>query len=439
MSNVGNLESDKAQAAILAIRLLVGAVFFLEGIKKFLFPEQWGAGRFAGIGIPAPHVMGPFVGAVETICGLLVMLGIRHQSCGGAAADRDLHGDCHHENSHPVEVRVLAHGGCRAHRLLHAHGADFSFVRRLRQPIFGRAAREAENTIACSEPRPIRAQDALVQASRNERFPRENWLSFFLRLGTTAFGGPAAHIAIMEDELVRRRKWLSREKFLDLLGASSLIPGPSSSELAIHIGYLRAGWAGLVVGGVCFILPAAILVAIIAWAYVRFGHLPAVAGVLYGVKPVVDCRDSAGVVGTRAHGGQEPGLLRLRARFALCSASSGVNAFAILFGAGAILACFHAISAEIARTAKRRGTARLVLLWGKSRANLARFFPLAGRGRGSRCVPGLWPLFLVFLRIGSMVFGSGYVLLAFLRADLVVHRGVGHATRNWWTRWRSDR
>ncbi len=110
---------------------------------------------------------------------------------------------------------------------------------------------------------------------------------FFLRLGITAFGGPAAHIAIMEDELVRRRNWLSREKFLDLLGASNLIPGPSSSELAIHIGYLRAGWAGLVIGGVCFIFPAAILVGMIAWAYVRFGHLPAVAGLLYGVKPVV--------------------------------------------------------------------------------------------------------------------------------------------------------
>src|SRR5665213_132043 len=110
---------------------------------------------------------------------------------------------------------------------------------------------------------------------------------FFLRLGITAFGGPAVHIAIMDDELVRRRKWLSREKFLDLLGASSLIPGPSSSELAIHIGYLRAGWAGLVIGGVCFIFPAAMLVVIIAWAYVHYGHLPAVAAVLYGVKPVV--------------------------------------------------------------------------------------------------------------------------------------------------------
>src|ERR1700691_864578 len=123
--------------------------------------------------------------------------------------------------------------------------------------------------------------------SEEKQVPLDELALFFLRLGTTAFGGPAAHIAIMEDELVRRRKWLSREKFLDLLGASNLIPGPSSSELAIHIGYLRAGGMGLVVGGVCFILPAAILVACIAWAYVRFGHLPAGAAVLYGVKPVV--------------------------------------------------------------------------------------------------------------------------------------------------------
>jgi len=108
---------------------------------------------------------------------------------------------------------------------------------------------------------------------------------FFLRLGTVAFGGPAGHIAMMEDELARRRKWLTREKFLDLLGASNVIP--SSSELAIHIGYLRGGWLGLVVAGVCFILPAASMVGALAWAYVRFGKLTATSSVLYGVKPVV--------------------------------------------------------------------------------------------------------------------------------------------------------
>jgi chromate transporter len=111
--------------------------------------------------------------------------------------------------------------------------------------------------------------------------------AFFLRLGATAFGGPAAHIAMMEEELVRRRRWLSPEKFLDLLGAGNLIPGPSSSELAIHIGYLLAGWAGLLVTGVCFIFPAAIMVAAPAWAYVHFGKLPEVSAILYGVKPVV--------------------------------------------------------------------------------------------------------------------------------------------------------
>ena len=111
------------------------------------------------------------------------------------------------------------------------------------------------------------------------------WL--FLKLGTTAFGGPAAHIAMMEDEVVNRRRWLTREQFLDLLGATNLIPGPNSTELAIHIGHARAGWAGLLVAGACFILPATLIVTVCAWAYVRFGRLPEVAGVLYGVKPVV--------------------------------------------------------------------------------------------------------------------------------------------------------
>src|SRR5580700_11703785 len=109
----------------------------------------------------------------------------------------------------------------------------------------------------------------------------------FLRLGLTAFGGPAAHIAIMENEIVRRRRWLSSERFLDLLGAANLIPGPSSTELAIFIGYEQAGWLGLILGGVCFILPAALMVSALAWAYVRFGSFPQMAGVLYGIKPVV--------------------------------------------------------------------------------------------------------------------------------------------------------
>ena len=111
------------------------------------------------------------------------------------------------------------------------------------------------------------------------------WL--FLRLGTTAFGGPAAHIAMMEEEVVRRRRWLTREKFLDLLGAANLIPGPSSTEMAIFIGYLCRGWAGLLLGRLCFIIPAMVIVIGFAWAYVRFGTLPQVAWLFYGIKPVV--------------------------------------------------------------------------------------------------------------------------------------------------------
>src|SRR5918995_3641190 len=109
----------------------------------------------------------------------------------------------------------------------------------------------------------------------------------FLKLGTIAFGGPAAHIAMMEDEVVRGRRWVTREKFLDLLGATNLIPGPNSTEMAIHIGYHRAGWAGLIVAGSCFILPAVLIVTVLAWAYVRYGSIPEVKGVLYGIKPVI--------------------------------------------------------------------------------------------------------------------------------------------------------
>jgi chromate transporter len=136
--------------------------------------------------------------------------------------------------------------------------------------------------VPCERPIPGQVADSQAQ-----KISLCELAAFFLRLGTVAFGGPAGHIAMMEDELVRRRKWLTREKFLDLLGASNLIPGPSSSELAIHIGYLRGGLPGLVAAGLCFLLPAAFMVGLLAWVYLRFGKLPATEAVLYGVKPVV--------------------------------------------------------------------------------------------------------------------------------------------------------
>ncbi len=247
---------------------------------------------------------------------------------------------------------------------------------------------------------------------------------YFLRLGTTAFGGPAAHVAMMEDELVRRRKWLSREKFLDLLGASSLIPGPSSSELAIHIGYLRAGWMGLVVGGVCFILPAAILVTCIAWAYARFGHFPAATALLYGVKPVVVAVILQALWGL-GRTAVKSSLLAVAAAICVALSFLGVNALLILAGTGATAACAHAFSLKRKAHRATRPGAFLLLRCGV-RLKMAKLLPLAGVGAATTLAPGLapgmWALFLVFLKIGSVVFGSGYVLLAFLRTDLVAHR-----------------
>src|SRR5262245_41414415 len=125
-----------------------------------------------------------------------------------------------------------------------------------------------------------------MSAATDQRTSLKELARVFLKLGTIAFGGPAAHIAMMEDELVVRRGWLTREQFLGYLGAANLIPGPNSTELAIHIGHARAGRLGLLVAGACFILPAAVIVGVFAWAYVRFGSLPEVSAVLYGVKPV---------------------------------------------------------------------------------------------------------------------------------------------------------
>lgn len=226
----------------------------------------------------------------------------------------------------------------------------------------------------------------------------------FLRLGATAFGGPAAHIAMMEEEVVHRRAWISREKFLDLLGATNLIPGPNSTEMAIHIGYLRAGWTGLLVAGACFILPAACIVAAIAWAYVRFGSLPQAAALLYGVKPVViavviQALHRLGKTAVRTP------LLAAVGLAALALSAAEVNELAVLFGAGAFVGLTKVASRS------RNPSALLTVA----------ALPI-GSAAVSAVVPfGLPSLFLFFLKVGSVLFGSGYVLLAFLRNDLV-HR-----------------
>jgi chromate transporter len=225
-----------------------------------------------------------------------------------------------------------------------------------------------------------------------------------LELGTTAFGGPAAHIAMMEDEVVRRRRWMSAESFLDMLGATNLIPGPNSTEMAIHIGQVRAGWPGLLVAGLCFILPAMILVLAIAWAYERYNALPAVEGVLYGIKPLI--------IALVVQAGWRLGKAAVKTPFlaaiaagALAASLLGVNELAVLFAAGILAA------------GVRWGGGR-----GKGASALLGIPFLGTAGIAAAAAPfGLWPLFVLFLKIGSVLFGSGYVLLAFLRADLVEH------------------
>jgi chromate transporter len=228
---------------------------------------------------------------------------------------------------------------------------------------------------------------------------------FFLKLGTLAFGGPAAHIAMMEDELVRRRRWVASEEFMDLLAVSNLLPGPGSTELAILIGYRLRGIPGLLLAGVCFILPAFLIVAALAWAYVRYGTLPVAAGLLYGVKPVVIAivlqalwRLARVAVKTRVLAGI--GVL------ALSACAAGATPLMVLFGTAIVTLVLYAIE-------QRSKTAAITPAF---------LIPSLSVVAAAPAAAGLSGIFFVFLKIGCIVFGSGYVLLAFLRADLVVHR-----------------
>ena len=228
----------------------------------------------------------------------------------------------------------------------------------------------------------------------------------FLRLGTIAFGGPAAHIAMMEEEFVRRRGWVSHADFLDMLGASSLIPGPSSTEMAIHIGHQRAGWGGLIVAGTCFIFPAMLMVMVCAWVYVAFGAQPPIQRVLYGIKPVI-IAIVLQALWRLARIAVKDVLLAVIALLATVAALTGRNILVILPVAG---------------------FAAMLQAWSRKRVAYANLAPLsaikslllAPAVTTVAAVPiGLSALFLLFLKFGAVIFGSGYVLLAFLQADLV--------------------
>ncbi|HKV44634.1 MAG TPA: chromate efflux transporter [bacterium] len=225
----------------------------------------------------------------------------------------------------------------------------------------------------------------------------------FLKLGVIAFGGPAAHVAMMRREVVDRRGWIGDQEFLDLFGAANLIPGPSSTEMAIFLGYVRAGWPALILAGTLFILPAMLIVMALAWAYVRFGSLPQSEWVLYGIKPVIIAiivqalwRLSKTALKDWLLGGLTIAVILLYVR--------GGNVVDLLVGAGAFIAIVHG--------ARRRQLSQFI----------AAVPPAALGSPVAAGAPFSMPvLFLTFLKIGAVTYGSGYVLLAFLRSDFVVH------------------
>lgn len=228
----------------------------------------------------------------------------------------------------------------------------------------------------------------------------------FLKLGLTAFGGPAAHIGIMHDEVVKRRKWLDEQEFLDLLGATNLIPGPNSTEMAIHISYKRAGWQGLILGGMSFILPAVLIVLGLAWLYVQYGSYPQAEWLLYGIKPVV----IAIVLQALWSLGQKAFKDWLTAGMVLVVIGlywTGVNEIGLLFGGGFVLLLLKNIkNFPLKKVAGVAFPGSMLVLTAQAVSSVQ--LPL---------------LFFTFLKIGSILYGSGYVLLAFLRADFVVHLG----------------
>lgn len=239
--------------------------------------------------------------------------------------------------------------------------------------------------------------------------------ALFLKLGVIGFGGPAAHIALMEEEVVGRRKWLSREHFLDLVGATNLVPGPNSTEMAIHVGYLRAGWAGLALAGISFIAPAVLVTGGLAWAYVKFGSLPQVVPFLYGIKPAVLAIIVAAVWRLGSTAAKDRRLLVIGVAVALASLFGMDEVVALLLG-GVLGMCWLRVSqwegpgamgavVSLAAGAGVQGATTAVAAIGFS----------------------LWQLGLFFLKVGSVLYGSGYVLVAFLEGGLV--HGYGWLTQ----------
>lgn len=225
------------------------------------------------------------------------------------------------------------------------------------------------------------------------------WL--FLKLGITGFGGPAAHIAMMQREVVAKRQWMTDDHFLDLVGATNLIPGPNSTEMAIHIGHERAGWKGLVLGGLSFIIPAVLITGAFAWLYKQYGQLPNVQPFIYGIKPAIIAIILAAIfpLAKRSLRSLRSGIIGF---LALVLAICGINELYILFGAGAV-------ALLLAYLQNRKGNdARSIIPFFFLQIPTYNWFS-----------PTNQQLFFSFLKIGSILYGSGYVLFAFINSELV--------------------
>jgi chromate transporter len=253
-------------------------------------------------------------------------------------------------------------------------------------------------------------QPTPTPSSPQERQQRLRELAaVFLRLGSIAFGGPAAHIAMIDDEVVKQRRWMGREQLLDLIGVTNLLPGPNSTELAIHVGYERAGWAGLWVAGSCFILPAMGIVWLLAAIYVRYQALPQLEGLLYGIKPVIIAIILQALV--------KLGQKALKDRPTAIAALGVVVAY--FFQINEILLLLVAgLAVMLIKNLRDGGRAALLLPFTASLAQTG------GPAPAATWTGPIWlQLFLFFLKIGSVLYGSGYVLLAFLQRDLVDRLG----------------
>ncbi len=243
----------------------------------------------------------------------------------------------------------------------------------------------------------------------------------YLRLGLTAFGGPAAHLAFMRAELVVRRRWVGEQELLDLIGGASLLPGPTSTEVALMLARRRKGWWGLLVGGACFIMPSVLLVLALSWAYVHYGTTNVGTGVLFGVKPVVVAIISNAVVGL-ARTAVKSWLLGAVAALAVAAYFYGTSPLLILVGAALVVTV---VANRDRWTGRSSAAGAGAAFWAAPHVGHRAGFPLSRLV--SRPVPShlakvsLWAIFLEFLKLGSIVFGSGYVLVTYLRGDLVLH------------------